>query len=50
MKEKGSPFVIAIAGVSGGGKTAVTARLIQELNNSKALILMNYDLKVLRIL
>lgn len=43
MGEKELPFVIAIAGVSGGGKTAVTTRLIQELYNSKALYFDNYD-------
>lgn len=43
MRKKKFPFVIAIAGVSGGGKTAVTTRLIQELYNSKALYFDDYD-------
>lgn len=43
MKAKDCPFVIVIGGVSGGGKTAVTARLIQELHHSKALYFDDYD-------
>lgn len=43
MGEKNHPFVIAIAGVSGGGKTTITERLIQELHNSKALYFDDYD-------
>lgn len=43
MKEKESPFIIAIAGVSGGGKTAVTTHLIKTLYNSKALYFDDYD-------
>lgn len=43
MRVKDHPFVIAIAGVSGGGKTTVTERLIQELHNSKALYFDDYD-------
>ncbi|WP_100012032.1 hypothetical protein [Lentibacillus sediminis] len=43
MRKKESPLVIAIAGVSGGGKTAVTACLTQELHNSKALYFDDYD-------
>lgn len=40
---KNTPFVIAIAGVSGGGKTAVTTYLTQELPHAKALCFDDYD-------
>ncbi|MYL57213.1 hypothetical protein GLW20_06815 [Virgibacillus halodenitrificans] len=43
MRERKLPFVIAIAGVSGGGKTAVTTSLVQKLSNSKALYFDDYD-------
>ena len=37
------PKIIAIAAVSGGGKTTITSRLNQELNNS----MMVNDQKIL---
>ncbi|WP_217587704.1 hypothetical protein [Lentibacillus saliphilus] len=43
MGAKKPPFVIAIAGVSGGGKTTVTKHLIEELNHSKALYFDDYN-------
>lgn len=43
MKTK--PFVFSIAGVSGGGKTTVTNRLLDRLNNSKALYFDDYEFK-----
>lgn len=39
------PKIIAIAAVSGGGKTTVTSRLKQELNHSRAIYFDDYDLK-----
>ncbi|RCW46360.1 hypothetical protein [Paenibacillus prosopidis] len=38
------PKIIAIAAVSGGGKTTITSRLSQVLNNSKTLFFDEYDL------
>ncbi|AXF56087.1 AAA family ATPase [Salicibibacter kimchii] len=43
MKNIEPPTVIAIAGVTGGGKTTVTNQLIQELSHSKALYFDDYD-------
>lgn len=43
MKKVNSPFVIAIASVSGGGKTTIVKRLSQQCRNSKALYFDNYD-------
>ncbi|MBM7540196.1 hypothetical protein [Amphibacillus cookii] len=43
MKEANGPFVISIAAVSGGGKTAVTTHLVKKLQNSKVLHFDNYD-------
>jgi len=43
MTNKKSPFVIAIAAVSGGGKTTVTKLLNKKLVNSKALFFDDYD-------
>ncbi len=37
------PIVIAIAAVSGGGKTAITANLNRKLKNSKTLFFDDYD-------
>jgi len=41
MNKGKTPFVIAIATVSGGGKITITKLLNQKLHNSKALFLMN---------
>ncbi|WP_205138013.1 AAA family ATPase [Virgibacillus halotolerans] len=42
--EKGKPpLVIAIAGVSGGGKTTIAKHLNEKLQNSKALFFDDYD-------
>lgn len=43
MRNEHSPFVIAIAGVSGGGKTAVTNHLQLKLNHSKVLYFDDYN-------
>ena len=43
MRSEHSPFVIAIAGVSGGGKTAVTNQLRLKLNQSKVLYFDDYN-------
>lgn len=43
MEEKKSPFVIAIAGVSGGGKTTIAANLTHQLSHAKALYFDDYD-------
>ncbi|MEW9677875.1 hypothetical protein ABRT01_17195 [Lentibacillus sp. L22] len=43
MREKDSPYIIAVAGVSGGGKTTITTHLSQKLHNSKALYFDDYD-------
>lgn len=39
------PQIIAVAAVSGGGKTTITSRLNQELNNSRAIYFDEYDLE-----
>ncbi|SHF19781.1 Uridine kinase [Atopostipes suicloacalis DSM 15692] len=43
MNKKSSPFIIAIAGVSGSGKTTITKILVQKLPNAKALYFDDYD-------
>lgn len=43
MNKGKSPFVIAIAAVSGGGKTTITKILNQKLHNSKILLFDDYD-------
>lgn len=45
MKEKAPyvPIVIAIAGVSGGGKTTIAKHLNERLHNSKTLFFDDYD-------
>lgn len=43
MRKEHSPFVIAIAGVSGSGKTAVTNQLQLKLNHSKGLYFDDYN-------
>ncbi|MFJ7975731.1 hypothetical protein JNUCC23_10960 [Peribacillus sp. JNUCC 23] len=43
MNKGKSPFVIAIAAVSGGGKTTITKLLNQKLHNSKILLFDDYD-------
>ncbi|MCG7344675.1 hypothetical protein MHZ92_11040 [Sporosarcina sp. ACRSL] len=43
MNKGKSPFVIAIAAVSGGGKTTITKLLNQKLYNSKILLFDDYD-------
>lgn len=43
MNQGKLPFVIAIAAVSGGGKTTVTKQLNEKLVNSKALFFDDYD-------
>ncbi|MGV3465267.1 MAG: hypothetical protein ACO1OT_08240 [Heyndrickxia sp.] len=43
MNDGKQPFVIAIAAVSGGGKTTVTKLLNEKLGNSKALFFDDYD-------
>ncbi|TWT00141.1 hypothetical protein [Planomicrobium sp. CPCC 101079] len=45
MKGLKSPLVIAIAGVSGGGKTTIVARLTEQLQKSKALFFDDYELE-----
>jgi uridine kinase len=40
---KAKPLVIAIAAVSGGGKTTITSRLEETLQNSAALFFDDYD-------
>ena len=37
------PLVIAIAAVSGGGKTVITNQLVDRLNNAKAMYFDNYE-------
>lgn len=37
------PFVVAIAGVSGGGKTTIAKHLNERLHNSKTLFFDDYD-------
>jgi uridine kinase len=43
MNKGNSPYVIAIAAVSGGGKTTITKLLNQKLHNSKVLFFDDYD-------
>ncbi|WP_280771697.1 hypothetical protein [Salipaludibacillus daqingensis] len=43
MKNEKKPLVIAIAGVSGGGKTIITNYLNDKLNNSKVFSFDDYD-------
>jgi uridine kinase len=43
MKNEKQPFVIAIASVSGGGKTTITTQLNETLQNSKPLFFDDYD-------
>lgn len=43
MNNGKSPLVIAIATISGGGKTTITKQLAQRLNKSKALFFDDYD-------
>lgn len=45
MEEVRKPMVIAIASISGGGKTTVTEKLNEVLPNSKALFFDDYDLE-----
>lgn len=45
MKEKGTPLVIAIGSVSGGGKTTFTNHLMQRLGNSQALFFDDFELE-----
>lgn len=44
MNELKKPIIIAIAGVSGGGKTALTTHLATHINNAEALFFDDYDL------
>jgi len=41
--ERSKPFIVSIAAVSGGGKTTVTRRLVESLDNSKALFFDDYE-------
>src|SRR3954453_2941258 len=43
MNKGKSPFVIAIAAVSCGGKTTITKLINQKLHNSKGLFFDDYD-------
>lgn len=43
MKIKSSPKIIAIASVSGGGKTTAAANVTEQLGNAKALYFDDYD-------
>lgn len=43
MQEKKTPYVIAIAAVSGGGKTTITTNLNEALQNCKCLYFDEYD-------
>ena len=45
MEGINKPIVLAIASISGGGKTAVVEKLTEELPNSKALFFDKYDLE-----
>lgn len=45
MKSINPPMVIAIASISGGGKTTIVKQLSQQLPNSKALYFDDYDLE-----
>ena len=44
MNDLKKPIVISIAGVSGGGKTALTTHLVTHINNAKARFFDDYDL------
>ncbi len=43
MKKRELPFVIAIAAVSGGGKTTIATHLNERLQNAKTLFFDEYD-------
>lgn len=43
MKKGKFPIVIAIAAVSGGGKTTISSNLKGKLQNSKTLFFDDYD-------
>lgn len=43
MKKGKQPFVIAIAAISGGGKTTIATQLNETLQNSKGLYFDEYD-------
>ncbi|MCM3611159.1 hypothetical protein M4S82_07810 [Planococcus sp. MERTA32b] len=43
MKTKSSPKIIAIASVSGGGKSTAVANVTEQLGNAKALYFDDYD-------
>lgn len=45
MEKLKSPIVIAVAAVSGGGKTAITTHLKTKLQNAKTLHYDDYDLE-----
>ena len=42
MKKENLPLVVAIAGVSGGGKTTIANHLNERLQNSKTLFFDDY--------
>lgn len=44
MNNLKKPITIAIAGVSGGGKTALVTHLAKHINNAEALFFDDYDL------
>lgn len=43
MKKENLPLVVAISGVSGGGKTTIVKHLSERLQNSKTLFFDDYD-------
>lgn len=43
MKKEKKPLIIAIAAVSGGGKTTISTHLNERLKNSKILLFDDYD-------
>ncbi|TWT24351.1 hypothetical protein [Planomicrobium sp. CPCC 101110] len=43
MKKSGKPLVIAIGGVSGGGKTTIVTQLKQQFGKAEALYFDSYD-------
>lgn len=43
MEKENSPRVVAIAGVSGGGKTTIAKHLNERFQNSKILFFDDYD-------
>src|SRR5690554_2251658 len=43
MQKRKKPFVISIAGVSGGGKTTIAKHLNERLHNSKILFFDDYN-------